>query len=128
MAAGRRAVEDSGIKMSADNEDRVGVIMGTAVGGFTSFESAHSFVFQGDLSKVPPFLIVNAAANSAAGGIAIQYGARGPHHLVMEACASGTNAIGLAFRCIQMGEVDIMITGGAEAPIPASMLDSLDFF
>ena len=126
MAAGRMAVEDSGIKVSADNEDRVGVIMGTAVGGFTSFESAHSFVFQGDLSKVPPFLIVNATANSSAGVIAIQYGARGPHHLVMEACASGTNAIGLAFRCIQMGEADIMITGGAEAPITASMIASLD--
>src|SRR4030042_1772964 len=115
MAAAKIAVEDSGLKVNAGNEDRVGVIMGTAVGGMTSLESAHSFVSRGDLSKVPPFLILNATANSSAGVIAIQYGAKGSHHLVMEACASGTNAIGLAFRCIQMGEVDIMITGGAEA-------------
>ena len=126
MAAAIMAVEDSGLRVNADNEDRVGVIMGTAVGSFTSFESAHRFVFQGNLDKVPPFLILNATANSAAGVIAIKYGARGPHHLVMEACASGTNAIGLAFRCIQMGEADIMIAGGAEAPITPSMLASLD--
>ncbi|UCH51744.1 MAG: beta-ketoacyl-ACP synthase II [Chloroflexota bacterium] len=126
MAAARMAVEDSGLKVNVDNEDRVGVIMGTAVGGWTSFESAISFVVKGELGKVPPFLILNATANSAAGVIAIQYGAKGPHHLVMEACASGTNAIGLAFRCIQHGEADIMITGGTEASITASMLASLD--
>jgi len=126
MAAARMAVEDSELKVNIDNEDRVGVIMGTAVGASTSFESAHSFVAQGNLGKVPPFLILNATANSAAGVIAIQYGAKGPHHLVMEACASGTNAIGLGFKCIQRGEADAMITGGAEAPITASMIASLD--
>jgi 3-oxoacyl-[acyl-carrier-protein] synthase II len=126
MAAARMAVEDSGLKVNIDNENRVGVIMGTAVGACTSFESAHSFVAQGNLGKVPPFLILNATANSAAGVIAIQYGAKGTHHLVMEACASGTNAIGLGFKCIQRGEADAMIAGGAEAPITASMLASLD--
>jgi len=126
LAAAIMAVEDSGLKMNADNGDRVGVIMGTAVGGWTSFESASNFVVQGELEKVPPFLILNATANSAAGVIAIQYGAKGPHHLVMEACASGTNAIGLAFRCVQHGEADAMIAGGTEASITASMLSSLD--
>ena len=126
LAAAIMAVEDSGFEVNADNEGRVGVIMGTAVGGWTSFESASNFVVQGELEKVPPFLILNATANSAAGVIAIQYGAKGPHHLVMEACASGTNAIGLAFRCIQHGEADAMIAGGAEASITASMLASLD--
>jgi len=126
LAAAIMAVEDSGLKINADNGDRVGVIMGTAVGGWTSFESASNFVVQGELEKVPPFLILNATANSAAGVIAIQYGAKGPHHLVMEACASGTNAIGLAFRCVQHGEADAMIAGGTEASITASMLSSLD--
>jgi len=126
VAAARMAVEDSGLKLNIDNEDRVGVIMGTAVGGWTSFELSQGFVAKGELAKVPPFLILNATANSAAGVIAIQFGAKGPHHLVMEACASGTNALGLAFRCIQEGEADAMITGGAEAPITASMLASLD--
>ena len=126
LAAAMMAVEDSRLKVNADNEDRVGVIMGTAVGGWTSFELSQVFVAKGELGKVPPFLILNATANSAAGVIAIQYGARGPHHLVTEACASGTNAIGLAFRCIQQGEADVMIAGGTEASITASMLASLD--
>ncbi len=126
LVAARMAMEDSGLKVNMDNEDRVGVIMGTAVGACTFFESAHSFVARGELGKVPPFLIVNAAGNSAAGVIAIEAGAKGPHHLVMDACASGTNAIGLALRFIERGEADAMIAGGAEAPITASMIASLD--
>jgi len=126
LAAARMAVEDSRLKVKANNEDRVGVIMGTAVGGWTSFESSQVFVAKGDLGKVPPFLILNATPNSAAGVIAIQFGAKGSHHLVTEACASGTNALGLAFRCIQHGEADAMIAGGTEASITASMMASLD--
>jgi 3-oxoacyl-[acyl-carrier-protein] synthase II len=126
LVAARMAIEDSRLKVNMDNEDRVGVIMGTAVGACTFFESAHSFVVRGELGKVPPFLIVNAAGNSAAGVIAIEVGAKGPHHLVMDACASGTNAIGLALRFIERGEADAMIAGGAEAPITASMIASLD--
>jgi 3-oxoacyl-[acyl-carrier-protein] synthase II len=126
LAAAIMAVEDSGLKVNANNEDCVGVIMGTAVGGWTSFEASQVFVSRGELAKVPPFLILNATANSAAGVIAIRFGAKGPHHLVMEACASGTNAIGLAFRCIHHREADAMIAGGTEASITASMIASLD--
>jgi 3-oxoacyl-[acyl-carrier-protein] synthase II len=126
LAAASLAVEDSGLRVDATNEDRVGVIMGTAVGGWTSFESSQVFVIKGELEKVPPFLILNATANSAAGVVAIKFKARGPHHLVMEACASGTNALGLAFRCIQHGEADAMIAGGTEASITPSMMASLD--
>lgn len=126
VAAARMAVEDARLEVNIDNEDRVGVIMGTGVGAWTSFESASHFVVQGNLGKVPPFLILNAVANSAAGVIAIEHRAKGPHHLVMEACASGTNAIGLGFKCIQRGEADVIIAGGAEAPITASLLASLD--
>lgn len=126
LVAARMAIEDSRLKVNMDNEDRIGVIMGTAVGACTFFESAHSFVVRGELGKVPPFLIVNAAGNSVAGVIAIEVGAKGPHHLVMDACASGTNAIGLALRFIERGEADAMVAGGAEAPITASMIASLD--
>ncbi len=126
LVAARMAVEDSALKVNSNNEDRVGVVMGTAVGAYTFFESAHNFVVRGELGKVPPFLIVNAAGNSLAGVIAIEAGAKGPHHLVMDACASGTNAIGLALRSIQRGEADAMIAGGAEAPITASLIASLD--
>jgi 3-oxoacyl-[acyl-carrier-protein] synthase II len=126
LAAAVMAVADSGLKINDGNGDRVGVIMGTAVGGWKSFETANAFVTKGELLKVPPFLILNATPNSAASVIAIRFGARGPHHLVTEACASGTNALGLAFRCIQRGEADAMIAGGAEASITASMMASLD--
>jgi len=125
LAASIMAVEDSGIK-NGDGGDRVGVIMGTAVGGWTSFESSQVFVGKGELDKVPPFLILNATPNSAASVIAIRFKAKGPHHLVTEACASGTNALGLAFRCIQRGEADVMIAGGTEASITPSMMASLD--
>lgn len=126
LAAAIMATEDSGLKVNATNEDRVGVIMGTAVGGWTSFEASQVFVARGELGKVPPFLILNATPNSAAGVVAIRFGARGPHHLVTEACASGTNALGLAFRCIQHGDADAMIAGGTEASVTASMMASLD--
>lgn len=126
LAASRMAMGDSGLEVNAGNRDRVGVIIGTAVGACGYFESAHSFVVQGKLDKVPPFLIVNAAGNLAAGVVAIQFRAMGPHHLVMDACASGTSAIGLGYRAIQRGEADAMIVGGTEAPITASMIASLD--
>ena len=126
LAAAVMAVEDSKLQMNEHNGYKTGVIMGTAVGGWTSFEIANTFVVRGELLKVPPFLILNATPNSAAGVIAIRFGASGPHHLVTEACASGTNAVGLAFKCVQRGEADIMIAGGSEASITASMMASLD--
>jgi 3-oxoacyl-[acyl-carrier-protein] synthase II len=126
IAAAKMAMSDSELKINTEHEDRVGVIIGTAVGACTFFEYSHNFVVQGKLEKVPPFLIVNAAGNMAAGVIAMQFGAKGPHHCVMDACASGTNAIGLGFKLIQQGEADTMIVGGAEAPITASMIASLD--
>jgi 3-oxoacyl-[acyl-carrier-protein] synthase II len=126
LAAATMAVKDSGLNVNSVDGDKVGVIMGTAVGGWTSFEEAYKFVSRGELLKVPPFLILNATPNSAAGVIAIRFGAKGPHHLVTEACASGTNALGLAYRCIQRGEGEVMIAGGTEASITASMMASLD--
>ncbi len=126
LAAAVMAVDDSKLQINEGSGDKTGVIMGTAVGGWTSFEAANNFVARGELVKVPPFLILNATPNSAASVIAIRFGARGPHHLVTEACASGTNALGLAFRCIQKGEAEVMIAGGSEASITASMMASLD--
>lgn len=126
IAAAKMSVANSGLEINTKNEDRVGVIIGTAVGACTFFEYSHNFVVQGQLEKVPPFLIVNAAGNMSAGVIAMEFGAKGPHHVIMDACASGTNAIGLGFKLIQQGEADAMIVGGAEAPITASMIASLD--
>jgi len=126
LAAARMAVEDSGFKGKVENPERAGVVMGTAVGAHNYFRPVFSLVEQNRLNKVPPFLILNAAGNLMSGVIAIEFGCRGPHHCVMDACAAGTNAIGVGFRAIQHGEADMMIAGGAEAPVNEIMMGSLD--
>jgi len=126
VASSRMAMEDSGFKVDVGNQDRIGVVIGTACGACTFFEDAHTLVVQGKLKEVPPFFVVNAAGNLVAGVVAIQFGAKGPHHCVLEACAAGTNAIGLGFRLIQQGEADVIIAGGADAGITATWFASLD--
>jgi len=126
LVASRMAMEDSNLEVNASNRDRVGVIIGSAVGACGYFEAAHNFVVQGRLDKVPPFTIANSAGNLAAGVIAIEFKAMGPHHLVMDACAAGTNAIGISYKTIQRGDADAIITGGAEAPINPTLIASLD--
>jgi len=126
LAASRMAMEDSKLEVNTSNRDRVGVIIGSAVGACGYFEAAHNFVVQGRLDKVPPFTIANSAGNLAAGVIAIEFKAMGPHHLIMDACAAGTNAIGIAYKSIQRGEADAIIAGGAEAPINPTLIASLD--
>lgn len=126
MAAARMAVEDAGLKGKISNPDRAGVIIGTAVGAHNYFKPVYHVIEQGKLNRVPPFMILNAAGNLVAGVIAIEFGAKGPYHCIMDACAAGTNAVGLAFRAIQNNEADIMIAGGSEAPVIESMMASLD--
>ena len=126
MAASMMAVEDSGLEVNNYNQNRAGVVIGTACGANTYFEDSHSFVVQGNLRKVPPFFLVNDSGNIVAGVVAIKFGAKGPNHCPMEACAAGTNAIGLAFRLIQHGEADVIITGGAEAGITPTCVATLD--
>ena len=126
MAAARMAVEDAGLQGKMPDPDRAGVIIGTAAGAHNYFKPVYKIIEQGQLNKVPPFLILNAAGNLVAGVIAIEFGARGPHHCVMDACAAGTNAIGLSFKAVRGGEADIMIAGGSEAPVVESMMATLD--
>jgi 3-oxoacyl-[acyl-carrier-protein] synthase II len=126
LAASRMAVEDSGIQGKMADPERCGVIVGTAVGAHTYFKPVYRTVEQEQLNKIPPFMIINAAGNIVAGVIAIEFGCRGPHHCLMDACASGTNAVGVAFRAIRNGDADVMIAGGAEAPVVESLTASLD--
>jgi 3-oxoacyl-[acyl-carrier-protein] synthase II len=126
LAASRMAVEDAGIRGKMPNPERYGVIIGTAVGAHNYFKPVYRTVEQEQLNKVPPFMIINAAGNIVAGVIAIEFGCRGPHHCLMDACASGTNAVGMAFRAIRNGEADAMIAGGAEAPVVETLTASLD--
>jgi len=117
LAATRMAVEDSGLRINAGNSERVGVSVGTAMGGIESIEKNHQLLLEGARQKISPFFVPSFLCNMATGQIAIEFGARGANMCSVTACASGTHAVGDAFRVIQRGEVDAMIAGGAEAAI-----------
>lgn len=126
LAATRMAMEDSRFRVGTDEEYRVGVIAGTAIGACNTFESNHQHVVLKEPNKVSPTLVINLSANTAGGHIANEWKARGPHHFIQEACAAGTNAIGLGLRTIQHEEADVMILGGADAGICTTLIASLD--
>jgi 3-oxoacyl-[acyl-carrier-protein] synthase II len=126
LAAARMAVEDAGIQGKMSDPERCGVIVGTAVGAHTYFKPVYKTVEEEHLNKVPPFMIINAAGNIVAGVIAIEFGCRGPYHCLMDACAAGTNAVGVSYHAIRNGQAEVMIAGGADAPIVESLTASLD--
>ncbi len=115
QAAAQFAVEDSGLSIDDTNRDRVGVIIGSGIGGLPAIESAHSTLLNRGPSRVSPFFIPAQIVNMAAGQVSIRYGARGPNSAPATACTTGLHAVGDAFRQIQLGFADAMITGGSEA-------------
>jgi 3-oxoacyl-[acyl-carrier-protein] synthase II len=116
MVASALAVRDSGIDFEREDSYRCGVILGSSVGGLELFEEAHDRLAENP-SRLPPMLIPRMIINAASGSVAIQFGVRGQNSAVATACASGSNAIGDAFRAIQYGVAEVMICGGAEAAI-----------
>jgi len=126
LAATRMAIEDSGLTINATNSGRVGVSVGTALGGIESLERNHQLLLQGARRQISPFFIPGFLANMASGQVAIYFGARGVNMCSVTACASGTHAIGDAFRVIQRGEADAIIAGGAEAAITPVIFAGLD--
>jgi len=117
LAAAVMAVEDSGLKITADNSERVGVIVGSGMGGLPAIECYTKVLNERGHRKITPFFIPMTIINLAAGQISIRFGAKGPNSAVSSACASGTHSIGEAFRLVQSGIADTMIAGGAEATI-----------
>jgi 3-oxoacyl-[acyl-carrier-protein] synthase II len=117
LAATRMAIEDSGLSINGSNSERVGVSVGTAMGGIESIEKNHELLIKGARQQISPFFVPSFLCNMATGQVAIEFGARGVNLCTVTACASGTQAIGNAFRVIQWGEADAMIAGGAEAAI-----------
>jgi 3-oxoacyl-[acyl-carrier-protein] synthase II len=117
LAASRFALEDSGLKIDAGNEDRVGVVIGSGIGGLPLIEATHKVLLEKGPSRVSPFFIPGQIVNLAAGQVSIHYGAKGPNTSPATACTTGLHAIGDAFRFIQAGEADAMIAGGTEAVI-----------
>jgi 3-oxoacyl-[acyl-carrier-protein] synthase II len=126
LAATRMAMEDSGLTINGSNSERVGVSVGTAMGGIESIEKNHQLLLQGGRSQISPFFIPSFLCNMATGQIAIEFGARGVNMCSVTACASGTQAIGNAFRVVQQGEADVMIAGGSEAAIRPLIFAGLD--
>jgi len=117
VASTKLALEDAGIDLNAVDLNRFGVIYGTGIGGIETFENQMKVMFEKGPSKVSPFFIPMMIANMAAGQIAITFGLKGINETIVNACASSTNAIGEAFKAIQRGDADLIVTGGTEAAI-----------
>jgi 3-oxoacyl-[acyl-carrier-protein] synthase II len=117
LAASAEAMAHSGLQVTEENRDRVGVHIGSGIGGFDVIEREHSNLLSGGPRKVSPFFIPGSIINLAAGHVSIKYGARGPNEATATACTTSAHAIGDAFRLIQRGDADVMIAGGTEASI-----------
>jgi 3-oxoacyl-[acyl-carrier-protein] synthase II len=117
LAAATMAIKDSRLEVTARNSERVGVIVGSGIGGLRTIENYHSVILEKGPKRITPFFIPMLVINLASGQISIRFGAKGPNSAVATACATGSHAIGDAFRLIQRGETDAMIAGGAEAVI-----------
>ena len=117
FVAARQAVQDSGLDLSREDGDRVGVIIGSGIGGMATYEQQLRILAERGPRKVSPFTIPALIINICSGLVAIEYGARGPNFGVVSACATGTHALGEAAHAIRRGEADIMIAGGSEATI-----------
>lgn len=117
VAASKLAIEDANIDLRNIKKERFGVIIGSGIGGLETFEEQHKKLLEKGPKRVSPFFIPMMIGNMAAGQISIMLGAKGVNETIVTACASSTNAIGDAFKVIQRGDNDIIVTGGTEASI-----------
>lgn len=117
MAASMMAMEDSGLKITPENAERVGVVIGSGIGGLNSIEHYHTVLLEKGHRRVSPFFIPMVCINLASGNVSIHFGAKGPNSSVVSACATGSHAIGEAAEIIQRGDADVMIAGGSESVI-----------
>jgi len=117
LAASDEAMKMSGLTINAENENRVGVHIGSGIGGFDIIEREHLALMEGGPRKISPFFIPAAIINLAAGHVSMRYGAKGPNEATATACTTSAHSIGDAFKIIQRGDADVMIAGGTEAAI-----------
>ncbi|MBW2452627.1 MAG: beta-ketoacyl-ACP synthase II [Deltaproteobacteria bacterium] len=117
LAAAEMAMVDSGYPVTQENAERLGVVVGSGMGGLPVIEKYHEALVQGGYRKISPFFIPMSIINLAAGQISIKFGAKGPNLAPVSACATGTHAIGDAFRIIQRGDADAVIAGGTESTV-----------
>jgi 3-oxoacyl-[acyl-carrier-protein] synthase II len=117
IAAADEALKMSGLKISPENDERVGVHIGSGIGGFDIIEREHTALMEGGPRKISPFFIPAAIINLAAGQVSMRYGAKGPNEATATACTTSAHSIGDSYRIIQHNDADVMIAGGAEAAI-----------
>ncbi len=117
LVTATEAITKSGLDLDTIDLDRFGVVIGSGVGGIQTLEDQHKVLQKRGARRISPFFVPKMIANIAAGQIAIKFGLRGANYTVVSACSSGSDAIGQAFRKIQYGETDLMITGGSEASV-----------
>jgi 3-oxoacyl-[acyl-carrier-protein] synthase II len=117
IAATDEAMQMSGLKITPENDERVGVHIGSGIGGFDIIEREHSALIEGGPRRISPFFIPSAIINLAAGQVSMRYGAKGPNEATATACTTSAHSVGDSFRIIQHDDADVMIAGGAEAAI-----------
>jgi len=127
LVATDEAIKDSEINLDTVDKDRVGVIFGTGVGGFTSMmDSANSFIENNRIPRFSPYLLIKVLEDMISGNISLRYGFKGPNYVTSSACASAANALGDALHLIQLGKCDMVISGGTEAAIVESAIGGFD--
>ncbi len=117
VAAAQQAVDDARLDMAKESAERVGVLIGSGIGGLHSIEENCKVLQERGSSRVSPFFVPQLTANMASGYVSIRFGARGPNSCVVTACATGSHALGEAYRLLQRGDADVMLAGGSEAPV-----------
>ncbi len=117
MAAGMQAMKDSGLEVTEANAERIGVIVGSGIGGLPMIEETHSEYLKRGPRRISPFFVPASIINMISGHLSIQYGLKGPNLAIVTACTTGLHCIGAAGRMIEYGDADVMIAGGAESTI-----------
>ena len=114
MAAAMQAIQDAGLQVTEANAHRIGLAIGSGIGGLPSIERHHSILLESGPRRLSPFFIPGALINMIAGNLSIQYGMKGPNIALVSACTTGTHNIGMAMRSILYGEADVMVAGASE--------------
>lgn len=128
MAASVQAIEDAGIEAHSADADRIGVAIGSGIGGINMIEDTHTILLNSGPRRVSPFFVPGSVINMISGNVSIRYGFKGPNIAVVTACTTGTHNIGFGARMIQYGEADVMVVGGSEyatSPITVAAFNSM---
>ncbi len=124
LIAAHLALQDAGLELDQEDRTRIGTLIGTGIGGMHTWQEQSRILFEKGGTRLSPFFIPMMIANMASGQLAMKYSLMGPSSTVVTACATGSDAIGNAFRVIQLGEADVMLTGGTEAVVTEMAIGS----